>query len=110
MLVFVVSPSAVPASEGSGERERDVPGEDRGEKRRLLGAWCSPRGSESTGATISPQRSGPPSTQAARVPQGAEKVLDVSSYLFPMGKDIQEEEKVSQALRDVPGAWRRQVT
>lgn len=50
------------------------------------------------------------STQAARVPLGVEKVLDTSSYLFPTGKDIQEEESVSQALRDVPGAWRRWVT
>lgn len=50
MLVFIVSPSAVPAPEGSGERERDVPEEDRGEKRRLQGAWeggCSwPRGTQ----------------------------------------------------------------
>lgn len=58
----------------------------------------------------STQQSRPPSTQAARVPQGVEKVLDISSYLFPTGKDIQEEERVSQALRDVSGAWRRWVT
>ena len=110
MLVFIVSPSSVPASEGSGERERDVPEEDRGEKRRLQGAWSSSRGSESTGATISPQHSRPPSTQAARVPQETEKFLDISGYLFHTGKDIQEEERVSQALCDVPGAWRRWVT
>jgi len=110
VLVFIVSPSAVPASEGSGERERDVPEEDRGEKRRLQGAWSSPQGSESAGAAISPQRSRPPSTQAAQVPQGIEKFLDISSYLFYTQKDIQEEERVSQALHDVPGAWRRRVT
>lgn len=58
----------------------------------------------------SAQHGRPLSTQAARVPLGVEKVLDTSSYLFPTGKDIQEEERVSQALRDVPGAWRRWVT
>lgn len=99
MLVLIVSPSAVSASEGSRERERDVPEKDRGEK-RLQGARSTPRGSERTlchngpwhaaqGSGHSRRGSGGPAPSGrgpsppAPVPQGTPKFPDVGSHRFP---------------------------
>lgn len=106
MLVLVVRPSAVPAPEGGGERERDVPEKETEEKKEVTGHMKqSPKASRApqcpgrpTAARAGVGAPGEQGSSASPSPSKGFRSAQTSAATFVhAGKDIREKERVSPA-------------
>lgn len=82
MLVLIVRPGAVPASEGGRECQRDVPGKETQQRERWLQQIrSSSQGSENT--QHHHQETNRSRSSGFQVLSGIQKLPDISSHPFP---------------------------